>query len=292
MSRSSSSEDERMARAERMVRSAVDAHPAFDGYRSAIKVYAKGSYANLTNVRADSDVDVVVENHDLFYYDYFPASIRPSPDPNSSPYVGRWSDPHEWRREVEASMKNAFGSSQVDTSGNVAMTIAEVPGSRPSADVVPSFNYRRFGSADRSDAVEGSRVIGRDGSEITNYPTQQKRNGISKDRDTSGRYKKFVRALKSAENYLVDHGVIGDLPSYFMECLIWNVPNARITVGSTLADGFEATLSYLYIQLGDGFDEEQWEEPNRLKYLFRGHAKWTPGQGRKLILETWKHLYS
>ena len=45
-----------MERAERMVIAAIDAHPAFDGYRSSIKVYAKGSYANKTNVRADSDV--------------------------------------------------------------------------------------------------------------------------------------------------------------------------------------------------------------------------------------------
>jgi tRNA nucleotidyltransferase (CCA-adding enzyme) len=66
---SSESEQVQQDRAERMIRDAINAHPTFKG--TAIRVYAKGSYANNTNVRLDSDVDIVVENHDCFYYDYF-----------------------------------------------------------------------------------------------------------------------------------------------------------------------------------------------------------------------------
>ena len=81
-----------MERAERMVREAIDRHEPFDAYRSKIEVYAKGSYANETNVRADSDVDVVVENRDLYYFEYVPRDSAPSPDPYRSPYTGRWND--------------------------------------------------------------------------------------------------------------------------------------------------------------------------------------------------------
>lgn len=291
MSRSSASEDERMDRAERMVRAAIDAHPAFDGYRSSIKVYAKGSYANQTNVRADSDVDVVVENRDLYYYRYNPTSSTPAPDPNASPYTGRWDDKDEWRTEVTRALYNAFGTSQVDTSGKVALTIAEVPGSRPSADVVPSFEFRRFDAADRSVVHHGSRVFSTDGKAIDNFPAQQKSNGVEKDRLTSGRYKKYVRALKSAENYLAENGTISDLPSYFMECLVWNVPNHTITTGYSLDDGFRATLAHLLTNLiPDNFDKNDWREPNGLKRLFVDDSKWSRDDGLLLCRRTWEHL--
>src|SRR4051794_20755929 len=63
---SSQTEQEKQERAERMVRQAVSAHPAFDGY--TMKVYAKGSYANNTNVRSDSDVDIAVRCTDVCYW--------------------------------------------------------------------------------------------------------------------------------------------------------------------------------------------------------------------------------
>lgn len=290
MSRSSPSEDDRMARAERMVRAAVDAHPAFDGYRSSIKVYPKGSYANQTNVRADSDVDIVVENQHLFYYEFFPSETQPI-NTGIAPYSGPWNSTSEWRFEVTKAMQNAFGSGSVDASGNVALTIEEVTGSRPSADVVPSFLLRRYDRPDKSITHVGSRVYTKDGSHIDNFPSQQKTNGIEKDRLTSGRYKKYVRALKSAENYLAATKKIDDLPSYFMECLVWNVPNSTITNGYALDEGFGATLSYLFTNLYDSnFDSDMWEEPNRLKWLFRGHSKWKPEDGFMLAYQTWVHM--
>lgn len=39
-----------------MIREAINAHDAFKG--SAYSIYAKGSYANNTNVKSDSDVDI------------------------------------------------------------------------------------------------------------------------------------------------------------------------------------------------------------------------------------------
>ncbi|ROR90001.1 hypothetical protein EDD33_0833 [Nocardioides aurantiacus] len=279
-----------MERAERMVKAAIDAHPAFDGYRSSIKVYAKGSYANRTNVRADSDVDVVVENQHVTYFDYFPRSSAPSPDPNANPYTGRWDDPDDWREEVRLAMVRKFGGGDVDSSGEVAITIAEVTGSRPSADVVPSFDYRRYDSPDRRVAHVGSRVFKRSGGTVANYPDQQKANGIAKDQNTGGRYKKYVRALKNAENFLAAQGINKELPSYFMECLVWNVPNSHIALGGTLDQGFRNTLAYLFNNLlPAAYDYDDWVEPNDLKYLFYGD-KWSREDGFKLVDATWELL--
>lgn len=178
---SSPSEQDRMERAERMVIAAIDAHHAFDGYRSSIKVYAKGSYANKTNVRADSDVDVVVENQHVVYFDYLPRESAPLPDPNADPYAGPW-NASNWREEVRLAMVSKFGGDDVNSSHEVAITIAEVPGSRPSADVVPSFDYRRYDTPDRRVAHVGSRVFKRTGGWIDNFPTSRRRTASPKTR--------------------------------------------------------------------------------------------------------------
>jgi tRNA nucleotidyltransferase (CCA-adding enzyme) len=54
---SSDTEQDKQDRTERMIRQAIDSHAAFSN--CSLKVYAKGSYANNTNVRSDSDVDIL-----------------------------------------------------------------------------------------------------------------------------------------------------------------------------------------------------------------------------------------
>jgi hypothetical protein len=214
--KSSDSEQERMERAERMVRDAINSHPPLQAYAGSFKIYAKGSYSNETNVRQDSDVDIVVENHDVYYFDYISNETAQAATQNPSfvPYTGPW-QASNWRAEVTTALEKYFGASDVDTSGNVAITIAEVTGSRPSADVVPAFDYRRYDRADRSSSSthSGSKVFKKDGSGvIINYPDQQKRNGGAKDRRTRGKYKEFARALKNGENALIKAGLMKEKP--------------------------------------------------------------------------------
>lgn len=283
-SSSSPKEKDQQDRAERMVRDAITSWPAFDGVRYTI--YTKGSYPNNTNVRADSDVDVVVECHEVFYYDYESGVIV---DPSiGSPYDGIWT-PARWRSEVDKAMVHTFGSDSVDATGKIAVNISAVPGSRPSADVIPSFHYFRFLDAARRTSHEGSCVFDTSGKKIVNWPAQQLQNGRAKNTATGGRYKRFVRALKSAENRLAELDQISDLPSYFIECLVWNVPNDVLTRGTSLDTGFEAALTWLFAGLNGGAAAE-WEEPNQLKWLFPSGAKWSVEDGRELVLRTWRYL--
>ena len=64
---SSVTEQDKQDRTERMIRDAVSAHKPFEG--CSLSAYAKGSYPNNTNVRTDSDVDIAVQCHDVFYWD-------------------------------------------------------------------------------------------------------------------------------------------------------------------------------------------------------------------------------
>src|SRR5665648_567183 len=92
---SSSTEQDKQERTERMIREAVAAHDAFKG--SAYNIYAKGSYANNTNVRSDSDVDIAIECTEVMYYQ----DKDPNVDHSGSPYQGVWT-PDYLRSQVEA----------------------------------------------------------------------------------------------------------------------------------------------------------------------------------------------
>jgi hypothetical protein len=282
---SSDSEQDRQDRALRMVRGAMASHAALSSVDCM--VYAKGSYANNTNVRLDSDVDIVVECRACIYSDAGPGvTLNPS---GPSSYNGPWTR-DRWRSEVQAALVSAFGSSSVDASGAVALNVVEQQGSRVTADVVPSFQYRRYTTSDRSEWHEGTAVFKRaTENKIVNWPTQQLENGIEKNKATGFRYKNFVRALKHAENDLVAKRALSVLPSYLMECLVWNVPNATLTSGD-LDGGFRDSLLWLRANLTTNYFRENWLEPNRLKYLFGDNQKWTVEEARGLVQKTWTRL--
>ena len=245
-----------------------------------------GPYPNNTNVRQDSDVDVVVELQECQYYDYLPGVVQANHP--GSPYKGGWT-PAKWRDEVLKAMVACFGASQVDATGKIAINIKAVAGSRPSADVVPSFDYVRYDDMYGICKHSGSCVFPADGGlKVVNYPQQQLDNGRAKNNRTGGRYKFFVRALKNAENLLCTNGTITDLPSYFMECLIYNVSDATLQTGN-LEQGFRATLYELWTLL-DATPTDTMQEPNELKWLFKGHSKWSVADAKSFVLHTSSYL--
>jgi tRNA nucleotidyltransferase (CCA-adding enzyme) len=72
---SSNSEQEKQDRTERMIREAIVEHSALSGVR--LRVFAKGSYANNTNVRTDSDVDIAVQCTEAEYWEEALPGLRP-----------------------------------------------------------------------------------------------------------------------------------------------------------------------------------------------------------------------
>lgn len=280
-----SSEDEQTQqdRAQRMVTDAIKGHEPLK--TASLYVYAKGSYPNNTNVRRDSDVDIVVECHACQYYDYMPGQEPPTA--HGSPYTGEWT-PSKLRSEVSAALTKAFGGSCVDTTGKIALVVAAVAGSRPSIDVVPSFDYFLYNDPLRASSRRGSCVFPVSGAKIVNWPDQQLANGRAKNQRTGSRYKYFVRGLKNAENVLVKAGTIKPKPSYLMECMVWNVADATLKTGS-LSLGFRATLAELWQGLDkNGYDH--WTEPNDVKYLFRSAQKWSVDDAKEVALASWNYL--
>ncbi|WP_137992707.1 nucleotidyltransferase [Streptomyces vilmorinianum] len=284
ISPSTEAEADRQARAERMVKDAIAAHGAFDDVRSNLTIVAKGSYPNNTNVRSDSDVDIKVQLNSLYYYDFAPGVVA-FPNRSSSSYTGRWT-PTLLRQEVGRALVKAFGSG-VDDSHNVAFYVPPVPGSRPNVDVVPCFEYRLFTNGAGTSFHTGSVVYCRDSGRIVNWPELQLAHGRTKNTNTGKRYKFVVRVLKSVENELCWQKRIEAVPSYFSECLIYNVPDHVLKNGS-FDDAVRLSLGEVYAQLGSR--SEAMMEPNEIKKLFGPQQKWTVETARELVEQAWVYL--
>lgn len=279
---SSSTEQDKQERTERMTREAVAAHRAFDGV--SLSVYAKGSYANNTNVKSDSDVDIAVECGDVVYW----GEHTPGAHPASTPYTGVWT-PANLRAELAAAMQAKFSDSVV-TLGSTAIHV-DSSSARVEADVVPCFEYYYY-FEDGTHRV-GARVFRKDGTSTENYSELQLQHGTAKNIRTSTYYKKTVRILKRVENIMVENGVHREVPSFFIECLVFNCPDA-VFAESTWTKTVRETLRHIWNGLqGDiepTVESERWLEVNKAKYLFSQKQKWTRADGRDFAYAAWNYL--
>lgn len=275
---SSATEKEKQDRTERMIREAIDSHIPFDD--CSLKVFAKGSYANNTNVRSDSDVDIAVECTDVLYWDESEKGVHA---PGES-YKGIWT-PTKLRSELISALTAKFPG-QVDTSGSTAIQINS-SSARVDADVVPCFSFRYYmkhGSRD------GTKIFKKNGSNLVNYPGQQKENGTAKNNATNHAYKKGARLLKRIENIMAADGTFRELPSFFMECLAYNCPD-YVFSHSTWTERLRAMLFYIWDNLqGDEPSENRWLEVNECFFLFHPGQEWTRKDGRDFAKAAWNYL--
>ncbi len=275
---SSDTEQDKQDRTERMIRQAIDSHEPFRD--CSLKVYAKGSYANNTNVRSDSDVDVAVECTEVQYWE---ESVKGNHTPGRS-YEGIWT-PAKLRAELLSALKAKFPE-QVDSSGSTAIQINS-NSARVDADVVPCFSYRYYM---KSETRDGTKIFKTDGGSIVNYPAQQMENGTAKNKRTGYAYKKGVRLLKRIENAMAEDGAFRELPSFFMECLAYNCPDTVFT-HSTWTDCLRAMLFHIWDKLqGDEPDFGRWVEVNECFFLFHANQKWTREDGREFAKAAWNYF--
>lgn len=278
---SSATEQDKQDRTERMVREAIDKHKAFEG--CGLIVFAKGSYANNTNVRADSDVDIAVQCTECRYWE----EATPGAHPTSSTYEGPWT-PQKLRTELTAALQAKFPG-QVDSSGSVALQVNS-NSARVDADVVPCFTYRYYFSP--TSYREGTKIFKAVGGSIVNYPQQQLDNGRAKNNRTDYCFKKTVRILKRVENAMVADRKFRELPSYFIECLAYNCPDA-VFAKATWVDTVKAALVHIWdtLQGDEPTDtDDRWVEVNNCYYLFHEAQKWTRADGRGFAKAAWNHL--
>ncbi|MFI0406013.1 nucleotidyltransferase [Actinomadura sp. 3N508] len=283
-------EDSKRERTEKQIRDALKSHEPLQD-RDYV-VYAKGSYANNTNVRLDYDVDIAVEYRGYFYSDL---AFELEGMPDSSVGVVSSTDSYsvaDFKRDIRLALEVAFGKSAVKP-GRIAFRVREQKTTLP-ADVVPCWEYRRYDRIKNGEPVyhQGARIFPSSGWPINNYPGIQLENGKDKNSGfrTGGRYKRMTRALKRLQTRLVDDGLLEDsLPSYLIECLVYNVPDDSFGHSTYKAD-MRAVLARIFNSTLASGDWNDWHEVHELKYLFRGDCDWTHQQVHRLADAAWNEM--
>lgn len=215
-------------------------------YRSrSYAIFLQGSYANDTNIYADSDVDVVIRLDSVYYSDTSELSEaeQAAYKRDFSPAQYSWT---QFRQEVIDHLSAIYGSA-VQT-GKKAIFIAS-SGNRRDTDVLPAAEFRRYfryaSATDRSFA-DGICFWLPDGTRIVNYPKQHSANCTAKHQQTNSWFKPTVRILKNMRNIMTARGELaeGAAPSYFIEGMLYSVPNDKF--GSSYGESIVNALNWLH----------------------------------------------
>ena len=210
----------------------------------SFEIFLQGSYANDTNIYADSDVDIVIKTDEVYYSDTSNLT-----EDDKKEYERGWSRAtyqlEDFKREVVAWLISNYGS-DVHV-GNKAATIAG-NNSRRDADVIVCADFRKFWSyksAYSQSSEPGICFFLPNGTQIQNFPKQHSRNCTAKHQATNPWFKRSARVYKNLRNKLIETGTLaqGITPSYFLEGLLYNVPTDRF--GGSHSANFLDTLNWI-----------------------------------------------
>ena len=291
----SQTEEEKCKRAIRMVRDALeglnytdDGHEIRTDYSETysfslemrkkftdvrIKLLVQGSYANKTNIRTESDVDVAVILESTFIPEYRTGINREQYNFSDGTFsISNLKD------DVEKALNHHFGYDGVERHDKSIKVIGNTY--RVDADVVPAYRYRDYRNdyrLDSSNYVGGIMIIPDSGGRIINYPEQHIKNGIEKNKRTNYYFKKTVRIIKSMREELKTNGytVSSKISSFGLESMLWNVSDNNFNKYYSLGYNFDEVLRWL-IENMERFST--FKEANVIKPLFTSDAMLTAYQ--------------
>jgi hypothetical protein len=225
-------------------------------------IFLQGSYKNDTNVYGDSDVDVIIRLNQTFFTDLGELSDEDKKLWNTARSDAGYTL-QQFKTDVTGWLTEKYGN---DVQPGTKAIFIKGNGSRRDADVLVCAKLRRcyrFKSWDDQSYAEGIRFVRSDGTRIDNFSTKHSDNCTKKHQDTKNWFKRTVRIYKNLRNTLIEKKKITDglAPSYFLEGLLWNVP--EIKFGGTEQQNFRDTLDWL-----NKADRSKFACANDLHYLF------------------------
>ena len=254
------------------IRAALDAYswPSDMNY----EVFLQGSYKNDTNLGGESDVDVVVRlNHRLRPRVAKLSGQQLQEDASHQGAYQRWKS---FRDHVLKAMRARFENAA--KSGRKTLTVPK--GRIPAdADLVVTLRYKEGIAFYLPDERRW----------VVSFPQHHHARGVRKERATSNRFKRTIRMFKAARNRLVETKALtkDDAPSYFIECLLYNVPDnlfapKRAPTYTDILDWLRTVkLNDFKCQSGQvalfGPGREQWSEKKARAFVKALQGLWDAG---------------
>lgn len=279
----SDSEETKLENSEKMVRDAINSDEKLN--KKSTETFGQGSYANNTNVRLNSDIDINVRYTGGFFFN-LPSDTQekdvgidhlPSSDYSYS----------EFKNDVENALVNKFGRSEVERKDKCITVKGNTY--RIETDVVPTWNYRRYSK--NGNYVLGAKFIPDTGGEIVNYPKQHIENGIEKNSNTYRRFKRLTRLHRKLRYKMIDDGedVNDNITSFLLECLVWNCPNNIMNNYDTWTERLKQSIIYLYDNTKSDELCKEWGEVSELLYLFISR-KWSRSDVNTYMVQLWNYM--
>jgi hypothetical protein len=231
-----------------------------------VKLFIQGSYANNTNVRTQSDVDIAVVQEEVFTTQYRPSSSAyPQSDKDYNFYTVEPTE-KSFKDEVQECLEQKFENcverknKSIKVHGNTY---------RKDADTVPCRRYRDYSndySKDTNNYISGIVIIPDTGNRIINYPEQHIANSRKKNNNTNRYFKKMVRIIKKMRYLMSDCGypIADKVSSFGLESLLWNVPDNIFMKYSIYRYEFGEIVDYLY---NHKYEIVTYKEANGIKVL-------------------------
>lgn len=281
-------EEQMCSNAESFVKNAISAHPRLKNMN--LRVFAKGSYRNRTNISKISDVDICVMHKDIFVAEY--------PEGKSAKDFGFTSASlnfTEFKNLIYEALVSYVNNQGDVTPGDMAICLNDNT-YRVNADVVPAFRHVLYNNyqdtyGDYQVRAEGMAIYSNKKSEwIYNWPDQNYENGKDKNDKTSRMYKRVVRILKNVKKELLANNINLNVSSFLIESLVYNVPREKFHTGNYIATT-RSVLAHIFNNLLDSkFNREDWVEVNNIKYLFHSDQQWSRDDALAFIDKSWDFL--
>lgn len=256
-------------------------------FGNSVDIFLQGSYKNSTNVRQDSDVDIVV----CFTGAYF-SDVTRLTDQDRSYHASL--DLHdysfsEFKNDVEKLMRENF-LNNVERKNKCIFVKSN--SYRVNADVVPCFSFRRLKSPYKTEA-EGIQLFSDDGKTMNSFPDQHYKNGCKKNTNTNQNYKSVVRMFKNVKNNLIESEKIDEkfMPSFFLECLVWNVLHHHFDKYSD-KDRINNIIEVLWSDMDNVEKSNNYAEVSDLMWLFKGQTLRTPENAKTFLNKAYNLINS
>ena len=176
------------------------------------KVLLQGSYKNNTNLRKDSDVDLVVRL--AYKLNASVATLSGRRLQENASHQAAHKHWHSFRRRALRVMSKRYGDAATSGRKTIKLAKGEL---HADADLVVTLSYKQGIALYLPDERRW----------VVSFPQQHHDRGQKKEEATNRRFKRTIRMFKAARTRLVDMKALtkDDAPSYFIECLLYNVPD-------------------------------------------------------------------
>ncbi|MDF0706289.1 nucleotidyltransferase [Flagellimonas okinawensis] len=280
----SDTEESKLSNAERMVREAITEDDVLSS--KSIRIFGQGSYANDTNVKLNSDIDINVQYNGGFFFELL--NDTREEDAGIDKLSSSSYSYDDFKDDVEKALIDKFGINSVVRKNKCITVLAN--SYRVETDVVPTWELRRYNKS--KIPVKGARFFPDEGGVVTNYPEQHIQNGKDKNARTQKRFKRLTRIHRKLRYKMIDDGigVTDGITSFLLECLVWNVPDSVFNNNDTWTDRLKESIRYIYQKTKEEKDCKEWGEVSELLYLFHEGRKWSRKDVNDYMVQAWNYL--